>query len=281
MIKIGLSCIQLYAPRLKFVENEIEEKRPFCINIYYSETMKCPSAQNTINNEHGAKIFLPNEWPHKKRSSVHEILHCLGLMNEHNRKDGEKYLEVAEELMDEKRKGKNYTQQYDAITKIDLYSIMLYPQNLGFKYKNIEHYTIDQVSNMKINEEMSELDKLSLNQIYSPSSYCDYRPKLGKNGLFYCGRRVMKNHNRPSYDLTSEYCGPDDGPNCNACRVLISLKSVQAKRKGLWQGRSGIFYCGTKFKTSIPGHTGVCGPNNGEPCKKCLKFMNSPFVEDD
>lgn len=45
--------------------------------------------------------------------------------------------------------------------------------------------------------------------------------KSSATGLFYCGRRVLVN-----VPLTDGYCGPTNGPNCEACKTLdVETKS--------------------------------------------------------
>ena len=65
------------------------------------------------------------------------------------------------------------------------------------------------------------------------------------------------------------YCGPTNGPNCPACRVLRSDRVVSLWGKGKWQGWTGEVYCGRWFDVQEPGHDGFCGPNNDPSCPEC------------
>ncbi len=122
--------------------------------------------------------------------------------------------------------------------------------------------------------ELSELDKLGLNLMHPACSYYDdYKPQLGETGLYYCGRKVMENHNKPAQSLTDGRCGPDNGPNCPACRVFNSPKSKILKTQGLFQGMSGMVYCGKEMKKKKEGQDGVCGPDNGKSCSKCINYI--------
>lgn len=111
----------------------------------------------------------------------------------------------------------------------------------------------------KLNDSMSELDKLALNIMYPSGYYKDYKPKLKENCLYYCGRYVMKDHNRPAENMTDGRCGPNNGPNCAACRVFKTKLSEKAINKGVWQGMNGYFYCGKYFGVQEKGHDGFCG----------------------
>lgn len=50
--------------------------------------------------------------------------------------------------------------------------------------------------------------------------------KKGQTPNFYCGRKVMNARN------CDGYCGPTDGPNCYACRVLMS--QLNTRYDGIW-----------------------------------------------
>jgi hypothetical protein len=52
-----------------------------------------------------------------------------------------------------------------------------------------------------------------------------FQSRKGRNGLFYCGRRVLVG--TPYCD---GYCGPTDGPNCYACAQLDWMTSYNGRR---------------------------------------------------
>ena len=121
---------------------------------------------------------------------------------------------------------------------------------------------------------MSELDKVSLNILYPPDfPYKIYHPKLGRTGLYYCGRPVMKGHNHPDDDICDGVCGPESGPNCPACRTLRTEKIDELNAAGKFQGYSGMVYCGKAIEVRGEGHDGVCGPDNGPPWDKWLSYV--------
>ena len=117
------------------------------------------------------------------------------------------------------------------------------------------------------NEKMSELDKVALNMMYPPVISEWYKPVKADNGMYYCKRYSMTNHNHPG-DSLIYMCQPADpynrnikgGPNCPACRVLSPPKRM---RDDQWQGWSGWVYCGRNG----------CGPHYGLPCGDCRKVV--------
>ena len=73
--------------------------------------------------------------------------------------------------------------------------------------------------------------------------------------------------------MTDGRCGPTNGPNCPACRVLINKKLDKNLTSYQWQGRSGNIYCKKYFGNVSKGHDGYCGPNNGPSCPKCSAIL--------
>ena len=152
------------------------------------------------------------DW-YMKRTSVHELLHALGVAHEHQAADADKFLHnkcpTKHSLYDQ------FVPLQDIvhITAMDPFSIMMYPEGSP---KTTAHgegdYLLrkegsDPVWNLKKpgerNIEMSELDKICLNQIYRPCRSATYNPlRSSVTGMWYCGRRVMQNHNRPAATYT-------------------------------------------------------------------------------
>jgi hypothetical protein len=134
------------------------------------------------------------------------------------------------------------------------------------------------------NTELSELDKVGLNLVYRPcrdekDSSARYRPELGKNGMYYCGRPVMSGHTYPGVNSTDGVCGPNDGPNCPACRTIKNKKVEEIVAKEKWQGMgmTGRVYCGRQFTEPAQideHHDGICGTNNGPACPDCNDLLN-------
>ena len=88
----------------------------------------------------------------------------------------------------------------------------------------------------------------------------------------------MKDHNRPAENMTDGRCGPNNGPNCAACRVFKTKLSEKAINMGVWQGMNGYFYCVKYFGVQEKGHDGFCWPNNGVPCPSCYKLLLSCLI---
>jgi len=94
-------------------------------------------------------------------------------------------VQVTEEWKDQYCKDQNLTE----ITPFDPFSILLYPEdermesNLGDAVWFTKPYT-------DINREVSELDKVALNNLYRPCKEPYYSPTQSRSvtGLWYCGR---------------------------------------------------------------------------------------------
>ena len=117
---------------------------------------------------------------------------------------------------------------------------------------------------------MSELDKISLNIVYTPAKSDLYDPKKGQSGLYYCGKEVNYNFDEVSY----QKCGPDFGPNCPAWRTLATKRIDELNAEGRFQGLSGLVYCGKKLKGDPRIGDGVCGPDSGEWCEDCYDSIH-------
>ena len=84
--------------------------------------------------------------------------------------------------------------------------------------------------------QLSELDKVGLNLVYLPCiDNVRYKPRRSRNGMYYCGRPVMSRHTYAGPNYT-DVCGPDEGPNCPACRTIISTKVQMILAGERWQG---------------------------------------------
>ena len=230
-----------------------------CVYIGMIKTARCYTRGSLRNPGVGigeikskSVIRLTDERESERLNStaIHEILHALGFEHEHQRRDAGHYLTVFEQY---KKDNINPVPYIKPLTPFDRYSIMLYRIGNRFELcdeKN-QHYPE--------NVHLSELDKIALNMIYPPCCREFYSPILANNGMYYCNRRVMENHNQPGAPLTAT-CSPTSGPNCPACRVLSKPHNLGDK----WQGRSGFVYCGKEG----------CGPDVGEPCQECLTVLN-------
>ena len=80
----------------------------------------------------------------------------------------------------------------------------------------------------------------------------------GEAHLYYCGR-MLGQEQIPGSDGR---CGPDNGPQCIACKNSVSVFNLDGFR--MTEGLRGTLYCGRMLGfMRIPGSDGRCGPNNG------------------
>eukprot|EP01084_Bolivina_argentea_P305733 528191_1 len=155
--------------------------------------------------------------------------------------------------------------------------------------------TVSKKKGFRSRNTLSPMDKIMLNLKYPPTVQKGiYVPfKSEANGLFYCGRfGAIKGHNYPGFDLVIDTrCGPINGPNCSACRVLLNntIPAINSDNYDadeiddydVWQGMSGYFYCGRYFGKQHAFHDGFCGPNNGKPCRHCQQLIDGEFNYND
>ena len=256
-INFAIAEIQKFVPGLLFEKNQ-----SLTANIYldmgtnggcYTDgSLRKPrKAKDKIQSD--SVISLTDDWITERLNStaIHEILHALGFEHEHQRRDAGHYLTVFKKS---KKDSQIIPNAYiKPLTPFDFYSIMLYQIGRCFERRDGDK------KNQPENRHLSELDKIALNMMYPPPHREFYKPKKGNNGMYYCNRLVMNNHNQPYPPLTAT-CGPTSGPNCPVCRVLSKPHNLGDK----WQGQSGFVYCGKKG----------CGPDVDKPCRECGDILN-------
>lgn len=231
------------------------------IRIYGHDTNGC-GTKGTILSCPYAEIFLNDNWKMKKRTSVHELFHALGFEHEHQRKDATEAIDLLK--TDDQCQTRHY---YTGLGRFDPLSIMLYCEGQDFSRKSEGDIVWKQKKSTKLVDKMSELDKVGLNLIYRPCRGPNYNPQVSHiTGMWYCGRRVMKHHNRPAKSIVGGLCGPNKSANCPACRTLEFQRVWKDKK---WQGWSGLVYCGSKNDASKI----VCGPDKGTPCTDCKNIV--------
>ena len=170
----------------------------------------------------------------------------------------------------------------DNVTRFDPSSIMLYQdkeanESAQRKYPADSAWWLIQPN--KDSTKLSELDKVYLNLVYRPCRdtteiNARYKPKLGKTGIYYCGRCVMTDPTYFGDKCIDGICGPDDGPNCPACRTIKSPKVEEILKQKKWQGMTGRVYCGRPFLKPTVYNDGACGINNGPACPECVDLLN-------
>ena len=121
---------------------------------------------------------LANDWSNKKRASIHELLHALGLGHEHQRNDSENSLTV---VSTGKGTMENFQprQDFHGITRFDPFSIMLYSEG-EYKEAKVKRNGEDPVWAIVLpgekNDTLSELDKVGLNLLYPRCCTGSYQP---------------------------------------------------------------------------------------------------------
>jgi len=188
-IQQAIDDINYAAPglHLYITEDESDAK----INIYGTCERRWYTTSNILFPRYDyATIHLGDECPEMKQTSCHELLHALGLGHEHQRLDRDFYVSVKDVHLTKEWKNQHCKREnLTEITPFDPFSIMLYPEdeimqrNLGDPVWFTKPYT-------DINREMSELDKVALNNLYPPCKGPRYSPTQSRSvtGLWYCGR---------------------------------------------------------------------------------------------
>ena len=223
------------------------------------------------------KICLGKWEDDRKRGiSVHELLHALGFHHEHQRTDARSY-EYRLDPGNQITINENLT-RYDPFSL----SIMLYSCEKKTEHPEVPVWLL-KADSAQENRELSELDKVGLNLVYRPcrsdttADNAGYRPTLGKNGLYYCGRKAVTDYTYPRENYAVNVCEPNNGANCPACRTIKSPKVEVILAGGRWQGMTGRVYCGRPFAEPAQinsKHDGMCGMNNGPACPDCDDILN-------
>ena len=219
----------------------------------------------------------------KKGVCIHELLHALGFHHEHQDAIADPFIYCLDS-------GKQIIINYNELDFIwwESSSTTLYPCEEKCK-GNSEGHECKWVLNkypIKVNTDLDEHDMIGLNLVYPPcvdktANNAGYRPQLGRNGLYYCGREIKIRRKYPNEDYT-HFCGPDKGPNCSACRTIMSPQVKEILAGGRWQGVTGRVYCGRPFIE--PGklskiHDGICGIDDGPACPDCYEILNKEHVQ--
>jgi hypothetical protein len=219
-----------------------------------------------------------DDW--KKGVCIHELIHALGFHHEH-------HYAIADPYVYHLDSGKKITIDKNdlGLVQFDSLCTTLYPCEKKCRGHSEGHVCIWvlEAYPAKVNTELDELDMVRLNLVYPPcvdktANNVRYRPKLGKNGMYYCGREVMIGLTFPKAgEEYTRFCGPDKGPNCPACRTIKSPRVKEILDGGRWQGMTGRVYCGRLFTEPailFEIHDGICGMDDGPACPECYNILN-------
>ena len=221
----------------------------------------------------------------KKGVCIHELLHALGFHHEHQLQDA-----ITEPYVYHLDSGKKIVMNKNELDFIRFDSLFTTLYLCEEKCRgNLEDHACKWVLKeypAKVNTEFDELDMVGLNLVYPPcidktANNAGYRPKLGRNGMYYCGRDVMIDCTYPGEEYT-RFCGPDKGPNCPACRTIKNPRVKEILEGGRWQGMTGRVYCGRPFEEPAKlseMHDGICGINYGQACPECYMVLNKEVLE--
>ena len=272
-IEYAIQAINKAAPGL--VLFPVEKSQNVSPNIEISATTELESyTDGSIVCDKTAEIKLTNSIvsdDHRQATALHELMHALGFEHEHQRKDANKFLKVPENSPDHYKP----EEKIKGITPFDPQSIMMYSE---FKYMNRNGHTLWKLkpNPKQQNIILSELDKVGLNMLYPPCKKYEYNPKIGTTGFYYCSRIFTDRCEYPCTFITDGVCGPNIGPNCPACRTLITPAFNGIKRDDKFQGMSGLVYCNElRNEGNLYGHDEYCGSiGNGLPCRECRKILH-------
>ena len=162
---------------------------------------------------------------------------------------------------------------------IDEFSVMVADSNATVEMKGeVKIWSLDNLvqaeSKQILSKNLSELDKVALNIVYPPVKISgEYDPMIKINGLYYCSRKIMENHNRPNKVVIDNVWRPESGPNCPSCRTLSTAKIEELNVKGIFQASTGMFYWGNKMEKRIRDKVAKWSPDNPLPCKNCLDIF--------
>ena len=160
------------------------------VKIYGNKENACYTMGNILRTP-TTEIRLCDWWEGKKGTSCHELLHALGFGHEHQRRDRDSSVQVRDERLGEKWKRQYRCGEHMiGMARFDPHSVMMYPEDQDMMRNSRDPVWFTKPTTER-NTEMSELDKICLNNLYRSCTRLHYSPTMfgrGITGLFYCGR---------------------------------------------------------------------------------------------
>jgi hypothetical protein len=248
-VEEAIKDIEKAAPGIQFVQ--WDKKEDNYIHILMAE--ECSSHVGMIGGKQDLKLA---RWA-RKGDILHEFMHVLGFLHEHQRLDRDMIVVCSS------NDTTNYGKGGTIIGSYDIDSIMHYADVPGqLETKNSpKPYKRERLSNG---------DKIALNRVYPPVFRAGiYEPEKDSTGLYYCGRNVIEANNAALEATGKKYCcGPDKGPKCFSCQIYdVGVRQeCNWKRPLATPKEAKSIYC-TKTSPERPGEEkhfgGVCEPTNG------------------
>ena len=149
------------APGLRLYTTSDESKAK--VRICGTDEDTCYTMRNILESPYlKVGVFLHDTWPEMRGTSCHELLHALGFGHEHQRQDRDGSIDI-------KSEGPQFCKEDElfGLTRFDPFSIMLYPEDEELSRKSGDRVWFTKPHKQR-NRVMSELDKVSLNNLYRP-----------------------------------------------------------------------------------------------------------------
>jgi hypothetical protein len=199
MVITATRDIETAAPGIKFLRTN--QKYNY-IHIFMAE--ECSSHVGMKGGKQDLKLA---NWA-SRGDILHEFMHALGFLHEHQRPDRDKIVVCSS------NDTTNYGKGGEMIGPYDIDSIMHYPDVPG-------HLVTMNSSKPYKSECLSNGDKIALNTVYPPVRRTGlYEPKIDFKKLYYCGRNVIKDNNAALEATGKEYCcDADKDPKCFSCQL--------------------------------------------------------------
>ena len=196
--------IEEAAPGIEFKSIELSKNKNQKIKqIIYVTTNKDNSIfteGNILDNSKSTISVLNDLSINRLNTALHTMMLALGFEHGDSLVSASQTLSFKEHLSSFAKIRKIVLQ----FCSIDKFSVMSAASNAKMKMKDlVKTISLDKLIQTKpsdtLQKSLGELDKVALNIVYPPVKISGkYEPKLKTDGLYYCSRKIMENHNRPN-----------------------------------------------------------------------------------